>query len=70
MEPMKLEIKNKEDGGFLLVLDGKQIHHVEEYQIKSSAVKGKAELSLKMLVEFPVNQENVLKRRLLQLQEE
>ena len=57
-EPMKLEVRN-EGRGPRLVLDGKELHHVKEHEIKSSDFIGKAELSLKMLVSFPVNQENV-----------
>lgn len=33
---------------------GKELHHVEAYEIKSSTFAGKRELSLKMLVTFPV----------------
>ena len=51
-EPMKLEIKNGGIRGPRLVLDGKELHHVKGYEIK-------VELSLKMLVDFPVNQGNV-----------
>lgn len=58
-EPMKLEVKSRSNKGAVLVLDGKELHHVKEYEIKSSDFIGKAELSLKMLVTFPVNQENV-----------
>ena len=57
-EPMKLEVRNEGIRGPRLVLDGKELHHVKEYEIKSSDFIGKAELSLKMLVTFPVNQEN------------
>lgn len=53
-EPMKLEVRNEEAKGIYLVLDGKELHHVEAYEIKSSAFAGKAELSLKMLVTFPI----------------
>lgn len=55
---MKLEVRNEGIRGPHLVLDGKELHHVKEYEIKSSDFIGKAELSLKMLVSFPVNQEN------------
>ena len=55
---MKLEVKSRSNKGAVLVLDGKELHHVKEYEIKSSDFIGKAELSLKMLVTFPVNQEN------------
>lgn len=53
---MKLEVRNNGDKRAVLVLDDKELHHVLEYGIKSSTLKGKAELSLKMLVSFPVNQ--------------
>lgn len=53
-EPMKLEIKNEGIRGTRLVLDGKELHHVKGYEIKSSTFAGKVELSLKMLVTFPV----------------
>lgn len=52
---MKLEVKSRGDKGAVLVLDGKELHHVLEYGIKSSTLKGKAELSLKMLVNFPAD---------------
>lgn len=52
-EPMKLEVRNEGAEGIYLVLDGKELHHVEAYEIKSSAFAGKRELSLKMLVSFP-----------------
>lgn len=58
-EPMKLEVRNEGIRGPRLVLDGKELHHVKEYEIKSSDFIGKAELSLKMLVTFPVNQGDV-----------
>ena len=58
-EPMKLEVRNEGIRGPRLVLDGKELHHVMEYGIKSSDFIGKAVLSLKMLVTSPVNQENV-----------
>ena len=51
--PMTLEIQYKDDGGYRVLLDGKELHHVEAYEIKSSAFAGKRELSLKMLVSFP-----------------
>lgn len=51
---MKLEIKNEGIRGTRLVLDGKELHHVKGYEIKSSTFAGKVELSLKMLVTFPV----------------
>lgn len=58
-EPMKLEIKNVGIRGPRLVLDGKELHHVKGYEIKSSNFAGKVEFSVKMLVDFPVDQGNV-----------
>ena len=58
-EPMKLVVRNEGIRGPRVVLDGKELHHVKEYEIKSSDFIGKAELSLKMLVTFPVNQGDV-----------
>lgn len=52
--PMTLEIQYKDDGGYRVLLDGKELHHVEVYEIKSSTFAGKRELSLKTLVTFPV----------------
>ncbi len=59
-QPMGLEIKSNAGGGYNLYLDGKRIHHVEDYDLKSSTFGCKAELTLKMLVSFPVIQENTL----------
>lgn len=47
-EPMKLEVRNEGIRGPRLVLDGKELHHVKEYEIKSSDFIGKAEAA-KML---------------------
>lgn len=58
-EPMKLEVR-EEDDGFGLYLDGKRLEYIEEYNIKSSANGCTAELSIKMLVKYPVSQENSL----------
>ena len=59
-QPMGLEIKSNAGGGYNLFLDGKRIHHVEDYEVKSSTFGCKAELTLKMTVSFPVTQENTL----------
>lgn len=59
-QPMGLEIKSNAGGGYNLYLDGKRIHYVEDYELKSSTFGCKAELTLKMLVSFPVIQENTL----------
>lgn len=67
--PMKLQFKENENGKNHIFLDGKEIHHVREYKIESSTYVGKAELSIKMLVQFPVNQESTSQQPLLQLQE-
>lgn len=55
--PMILQFKKNEKGMSHILLDGKEIHHVREYKIESTAYEGKAELSIKMLVQFPVSQE-------------
>lgn len=56
--PMTLQFKKNENGKNHIFLDGKELHHVKEYKIESSAFEGKAELSIRMLVQFPVSQEN------------
>lgn len=56
--PMILQFKEYEKGKSHMFLDGKEIHHVREYKIESTAYEGKAELSIKMMVQFPVSQEN------------
>lgn len=51
--PMKLVLKETAEG-YELVLDDKKLRYVEEYQIiKSSAKVGIAELTLKMMVQYP-----------------
>lgn len=51
--PMKLVLKETPEG-YELVLDDKKLRYVEEYQItKSSAQIGTAELTLKMMVQYP-----------------
>mgnify|MGYP006982386321 CR=1 FL=1 len=37
-------------------MEKRSIHHVREYKIESSAYVGKAELTIKMLAQFPVSQ--------------
>ena len=56
--PMTLQFKEYKKGRSHMFLDGKEIHHVREYKIESTAYEGKAELSIKMMVQFPVSQEN------------
>lgn len=41
-QPMGLEIKSNAGGGYNLYLDGKRIHHVEDYEVKSSTFGCKA----------------------------
>ena len=53
--PMKLEITQK-DGGYQIKLDETVIHHVEHYSIDQASAPGKAVLTLKVLVEYPVNE--------------
>lgn len=53
---INLRIEEKEGGGYELWLDEKRLHHIKDYEIKkSSAMNGKAELSLKIAVNFPSN---------------
>lgn len=56
-EPMEFRMKCVGDG-YEIWLDDKRIHHIENYKIESSPYKNKAELSIKMLVQYPVTQEN------------
>jgi len=56
---MNLKIEKKENGSFALWLDETELKWVKHYEIKSSAIKGKAELSVELLVNFPIVQENV-----------
>ncbi len=58
-KPMELKMVN-EEGKRKLFLDGKEMHHVMEYKIKSPQKGNYAELSIKMIVQFPVTRENVL----------
>ena len=53
-KPMRLEIGKRENDGFKILLDGNEIHHVESYKIESSPVGNTAELSVKILVEYPI----------------
>lgn len=57
-KPMKLKIESCK-GGYQLMLDDTEIHHIETYQVKSSALSSRAELTITMLVEFPIKQENI-----------
>ena len=61
-QPMGLEIKSNAGGGYNLFLDGKRIHHVEDYELKSSTFGCKAELTLKMLISFPVIKESTVQK--------
>lgn len=54
---MKLRVE-PEKGGYALWLDDKKLHHVEDYKIESSPFGTRAELSLKLLVLYPVNPKN------------
>ena len=58
-KPMTLQFKKNETGRNRMFLDGKELHHIKGYKIESSAFAGRAELSIKMMVQFPVNQENI-----------
>jgi len=46
-------------GGIHLFLDNKEIQGVTKYLIESTDEYGVAELSIKLLVNYPVNQESV-----------
>lgn len=59
IKPMKLSIQPTQSGGYEILLDDKKLHHVESYKIESSPYGKSAELSIKMLVEYPVRQENI-----------
>lgn len=51
----------KKDNGYELWLDNKRLRNVEEYQINSS--KGcTAELTLRLLVNYPTNPKNILQQ--------
>lgn len=55
-KPMMLEIK-KDDHGYGLYLDGKEIRAIKKYKIVSSANGETAELTIKMLVSQPTIEE-------------
>ncbi|MFR8171156.1 MAG: hypothetical protein ACLU9Q_10095 [Marvinbryantia sp.] len=54
-KPMKLRIEPTQSGGYEIWLDDKKLHHVESYKIESSPYGNKAELSIKLLVEYPAS---------------
>ena len=54
-KPMKLGIEPTQSGGYEIWLDDKKLHHVESYKIESSPYGNKAELSIKLLVEYPAS---------------
>lgn len=53
MKAMGLEVVNKK-GKRKLLLDGKALHHVMEYKIESLQKRDYAELSIKMIVRYPI----------------
>lgn len=55
-KPMMLEIK-KDNHGYGLYLDGKEIRAIKKYKIVSSANGETAELTIKMLVSQPTIEE-------------
>lgn len=59
VKPMKLKVTN-ENGKYKLFLDEKKLHHIMQYKIESLQKGDYAELSIKMIVRYPVTQENVL----------
>lgn len=54
---MKLRIEATE-GGYDLWLDDKRLHHIKDYKIESIPSGPYAELSLKLLVQYPTTREN------------
>lgn len=64
MPAMKLRIVKTDKGTHKIYLDEVPLHHVEGYKIESSTITGKAELSLRMLVEFPAISESGSKQHL------
>lgn len=56
-EPMALRIEQTESGNCEIWLDDTKLHHVKNYKIESLPFKGKVELSIKMLVRYPVGGE-------------
>lgn len=51
-KPMILQFKENEKGRSRMFLDGKELHHVKEYKIESSAFAGRAELTLSFIYEI------------------
>lgn len=56
-EPMELQMKFEEDG-YWIWLDNKRLHHVESYKIESVPFEPYVELSIKLLVRYPVAKES------------
>lgn len=54
-EPMKLRVEKK-DGKNIMMLDNQEIRGVMEYKIESPGHTGFAELSIKLAVKYPVEQ--------------
>jgi hypothetical protein len=48
-----LKVEENEDGETELKLDETELHHVENYKIESSEIRGTAKLSLEILVKYP-----------------
>lgn len=55
--PHKLKIVASDKSSFEIWLDEKQIHHVQEYELKKAEKGNLVELTLKLLVKYP-NQES------------
>ena len=56
-DPHKLKILASDKSSFEIWLDDKQIHHVQEYELKKVEKGNLVELALKVLVKYP-NQES------------
>lgn len=50
---MSLYVKKTKNGSTRLVLDGRELIGVKRYEIKSTALKGKSELLVELMVNFP-----------------
>lgn len=56
-DPHKLKIVASDKSSFEIWLDEKQIHHVQEYELRKVEKGNLVELTLKLLVKYP-NQES------------
>lgn len=59
MGPMELKILPTPNGKFEIWLDETKIHHVANYKLESSTNGKCAELTLKILVKYPIEKESI-----------